>query len=76
LKTKVDGLATEVTLLKADQAKAQELLDKHQAEAELKEKSLQQRLQTTIDLLRGRFLPCLSCSIPRYASLLTMLLSP
>jgi hypothetical protein len=44
LKTKVDGLATEVTQLKTDQAKAQELRDKHQAEAELKEKNLRQRL--------------------------------
>jgi hypothetical protein len=44
LKTKVDGLAAEVAQLKADQAKARELLDKHQAEAESKEKSLQQRL--------------------------------
>jgi hypothetical protein len=44
LKIKVDGLAAKVAQLKADQAKAQELLDKHQAEAELKEKSLQQRL--------------------------------
>jgi hypothetical protein len=65
-----------VARLKADQAKAQELLDKHQAKVELKEKSLQQRLQTTIDSLRGGFIPCLSCSIPGYASLLTMLLSP
>jgi hypothetical protein len=44
LKTQVDGLATEVTQLKADQAKAQELRDEHQAKAELKEKSLRQRL--------------------------------
>jgi hypothetical protein len=29
LKTEVDGLAAEVAQLKADQAKAQELLDKH-----------------------------------------------
>jgi hypothetical protein len=76
LKTKVDGLAAKVAQLKADQAKAQELFDKHQAKAELKEKSLQQRLQTTINSLRGRFIPCLCCSIPGYASLLTMLLFP
>jgi regulator of replication initiation timing len=75
LKTKIDGLVAEVAQLKADQAKAQELLDKHQVEAELKQKSLQQRLQTTIDSLRGRFIPCVSCSIPGYASLLTMLVS-
>jgi cell division protein FtsB len=44
LKTKADGLAVEVAQLRADQAKAQELVDKHQAEAESKERSLQQRL--------------------------------
>jgi hypothetical protein len=44
LKTKADGLAVEATQLRADQAKAQELVDKCQAEAESKEKSLQQRL--------------------------------
>jgi hypothetical protein len=38
LKIKFDGLAAEVAQLKADQAKAQELLDKHQAKDELKEK--------------------------------------
>jgi hypothetical protein len=76
LKIKVDGLAAKVAQLKADQAKAQELLDKHQAKAELKEKSLQQRLQTTIDSLRGKFIPCLCCSIPGYASSLTTLLFP
>jgi hypothetical protein len=76
LKTKVNGLAAEVAQLKADQVKPQELFDKHQAEAKLKEKSLQRRLQTNIDSLRGRFVPCLCCSIPGYASLLTMLLFP
>jgi hypothetical protein len=40
LKTKVDGLAVEVTQLKDDQVKAQELRDKHQAKAELKEEGL------------------------------------
>jgi dynactin complex subunit len=44
LKTRVDGLVAEVTQLKGEQAKAQELRDKHQAEAELKEESLRQRL--------------------------------
>jgi hypothetical protein len=44
LKTRVDSLVAEVTQLKADQAKAQELHEKHQAEAELKEESLRQRL--------------------------------
>jgi hypothetical protein len=40
LKTKADGLAVEATQLRADQAKARELVDKHQAEAESKEKNL------------------------------------
>jgi hypothetical protein len=51
---KADGLAAEVTQLKTDQAKAQELFDKRQAEAETKEKNLQQRLQTSLDSLRGK----------------------
>jgi hypothetical protein len=58
LKTKVDGLAIEATQLRADQAKAEELVDKRQAEAESKEKNLQQRLQTALDSMCGKFLPC------------------
>jgi hypothetical protein len=57
LKTKVDGLAVEAAQLKVDQARAQELFDKHQAEAESKEKNLQQRLQTALDSLCGKFVP-------------------
>jgi hypothetical protein len=34
--------------------KAQELFDKRQAEAESREKNLQQRLQTALDSLRGK----------------------
>jgi hypothetical protein len=41
LKTKADSLAIEAAQLQADQAKAQELFDKHQAEAESKERALQ-----------------------------------
>jgi hypothetical protein len=44
LKTKADGQAIEAAQLRADQVKAQELVDKHQAEAESKDRSLQQRL--------------------------------
>jgi hypothetical protein len=40
LKTKADVLAVEAAQLRTDQVKAQELLDKRQAEAESKEKSL------------------------------------
>jgi hypothetical protein len=42
----------------------------------LKEKSLQQRLQTTIDSLHGKSIPCLCCNIPGHASSLTTLLFP
>jgi hypothetical protein len=59
-KTKADGLAAEVAQFRADQAEAQELFDKRQAEAESKEKSLQQHLQTALDSLRGKFIPCLT----------------
>jgi hypothetical protein len=58
LKTKSEGLAIEATQLRANQVKAQELVDKRQAEAEAREKSLQQRLQATLDSLRSKFLPC------------------
>jgi hypothetical protein len=58
LKTKADGLAVEAAQLRADQAKAQEMFDRRQAEAESKEKSLQQCLQTALDSLRGKFIPC------------------
>jgi hypothetical protein len=39
------------------------LADKRQAEAESKEKNLQQRLQAALDSLRGKFLPCLNKSL-------------
>jgi dynactin complex subunit len=58
LKTKVEGLAVEATQLRADQAKAKELVDKRQAEAETKERNLQQRLQATLDSLHSKFLAC------------------
>jgi hypothetical protein len=56
LKSKADGLAAEVTQLKTGQAKAQELIDKRQVEAESRERKLQQRLQATLDSLRSK--PC------------------
>jgi uncharacterized protein (DUF3084 family) len=58
LRTQVDSLAAEVTHLKAEQAKAQELQllhDKHRAEADSRKKDLQRRLQNIIDSLRGKF---------------------
>jgi hypothetical protein len=56
LKAKAGGLAGEVTQLKTDSAKAQELVDQWRVEAEMKEKKLQQHLQSTLDSLRGK--PC------------------
>jgi hypothetical protein len=54
LKSKADGLAAEVTQLKTNQAKAQELFDKRRVEAESRERNLQQRLQAALDSLRGK----------------------
>jgi hypothetical protein len=67
LKTRIDGLAAEVTQLKADQAKAQELHDKLQAEAELKKESLRHRLQTAIDSLRSKPILRMYCHMPEYS---------
>jgi hypothetical protein len=56
LKSQVDGLAAEVTHLKAEQTKAQELQllhEKHRAKADSREKDLQRRLQDAIEVLRG-----------------------
>jgi hypothetical protein len=60
LKTKSEGLSIEATQLRANQAKAQELVDKRQAEAKTREKILRQRLQAALDSLRSKFLPCLN----------------
>jgi hypothetical protein len=57
LKTKADGLAVEKAQLRADQTKAQDLVDKHRAKAESKERSLRRRLQTALNLLRSKFYP-------------------
>jgi outer membrane murein-binding lipoprotein Lpp len=54
LRAKADGLANEVTQLKADSTKAQELANKHRMEAELKEKDLHQCFQTALDSLHGK----------------------
>jgi hypothetical protein len=59
LKTQVDSLAAEVTQLKAEQAKSQELQllhDKQQAKADSREKSLRDRLQSAVESLHGKFL--------------------
>jgi hypothetical protein len=53
LKAKADGLVDEVARLKSESTKAQELAKTHRLEAELREKDLHQRLQTSLDVLRG-----------------------
>jgi hypothetical protein len=47
-------MADEVTKLKADSAKAQELVNQQRVDAESKEKDLQQRLQAALDSLHGK----------------------
>jgi predicted transcriptional regulator len=56
LKAKTDELADEVARLKSESTKAQELARMRRIEAETKEKDLQQRLQSSLDALRGEFL--------------------
>jgi hypothetical protein len=53
LKAKADGLADEVARLKSESSKAQELAKTCQLEAESREKDLHQRLQTSLNALRG-----------------------
>jgi prefoldin subunit 5 len=53
LKAKADGLADEVTRLKAESSEAQELAKTCRLNAESREKDLHQRLQTSLDALRG-----------------------
>jgi chromosome segregation ATPase len=60
LKIKADGLAAEAAQLRDDRTNAQDLFDKCQADVESKEKNLQQCLQTALDSLHGKFIPCLN----------------
>jgi hypothetical protein len=53
LKAKADGLVDEVARLKSESTKAQELAKTRRLEAELREKDLHQRLQTSLDVLCG-----------------------
>jgi hypothetical protein len=53
LKAKADGLADEVARLKSESSKAQELANTCRLKAESREKDLHQRLQTSLDALRG-----------------------
>jgi regulator of replication initiation timing len=57
LKLKTESLADEVSQLKANSTAAQELSNKQHADAESKEKGLQQRLQATLDSLHGESRP-------------------
>jgi hypothetical protein len=54
LKAKADGLVDEVARLKAESTKAQELAKTHRLEAKSREKDLHQRLETSLDILRGK----------------------
>jgi regulator of replication initiation timing len=56
LKAKTDELADEVAQLKSESTKAQELARTSRMEAEAKEKDMQQRLQSSLDALRGEYL--------------------
>jgi Skp family chaperone for outer membrane proteins len=69
LEAKADGLVDDVTQLKADSAKAQELDNQRRAEAESKEKDLQQRLQATLDSLHGKIYSSFSIRFMRIDSI-------
>jgi predicted transcriptional regulator len=53
LKTKTAELADEVARLKSESTKTQELARTRRIEVEAKEKDMQQRLQSSLDALRG-----------------------
>jgi uncharacterized membrane protein len=57
LSSKADALAEEITRLKAESTKVQELATQRRLEAESKEQALHQRLQAALDTLRGKPLP-------------------
>jgi hypothetical protein len=57
LKLKTESLADEVSKLKVELLAAQELANKQRADAELKEKGLQQHLLAALDSLRGEYYP-------------------
>jgi hypothetical protein len=53
LKAKADGLANEVARLKSESSKARDLAKTCCLEAKSREKDMQQRLQTSLNALRG-----------------------
>jgi uncharacterized coiled-coil DUF342 family protein len=69
LKAKADGLADEVTQLKTDLAKAQELANQQRMKAESKEKDLQQCLQAALDSLHGKSYSSFSIRFMRITSI-------
>jgi uncharacterized protein (DUF3084 family) len=54
LQAKADGLVDEVARLKAESTKAQELAEARHLETESRDKDLHQRLQASLDILRGK----------------------
>jgi regulator of replication initiation timing len=55
LKAKVAGLNDEVARLKAESSEAQERAKKSRLDAQAREEGLHQRLQASLDALRGKF---------------------
>jgi hypothetical protein len=53
LKAKTNELTEEVARLKAESSEAQDLAKKCRLDAESREKDMHQRLQTSLDALRG-----------------------
>jgi hypothetical protein len=56
LKAKAAELADEIAHLKAKSSEAQERAKKNRLDAKSREKDLQERLQTSLDALRGKSL--------------------
>jgi hypothetical protein len=56
LKAKAAELADEIARLKAESSEAQERAKKSRLDAKSREKDLQERLQTSLDALRGKSL--------------------
>jgi hypothetical protein len=69
LRAKADGFADEVTQLKADSMKAQELVNQRRVEAKSKVKDLQQRLQAALDSLHGKSYSLFSIRFIRITSI-------
>jgi predicted nuclease with TOPRIM domain len=55
LKAKVTELSDEIARLKAESSEAQERAKKSRLDTQAREEELHQRLQTSLDALRGKF---------------------